>query len=148
MMKITKEAKTGGVPETSENDMPLINAFSKKELSTKDVFTFDILLCDNDVDRDFERFTNSALATLSKLFVGKTGIFDHEWSAKGQKARIYKTEVMTEENRMTQSGEPYRYLKASAYMLRTEENAELIAEIEGGIKREVSVGCAVSGLKQ
>jgi len=29
-------------------------------------------------------------------------------------------------------------------MLRTENNAELIAEIEGGIRRETSVGCAVS----
>ena len=32
---------------------------------------------------------------------------------------------------------------AWAYMLRTEKNADLIAEIEGGIKKEVSVGCSV-----
>ena len=31
-----------------------------------------------------------------------------------------------------------------AYLLRTQENESLIAEIEGGIKREVSVGCAVT----
>ena len=29
-------------------------------------------------------------------------------------------------------------------MLRTEKNAELIAEIEGGIKKEVSVGCSAA----
>ena len=28
-------------------------------------------------------------------------------------------------------------------MMRTEENANLIAEIDGGIKKEVSVGCAI-----
>ena len=32
---------------------------------------------------------------------------------------------------------------AEAYALRTERNADLIADIEGGIKKEVSVGCAM-----
>ena len=45
---------------------------------------------------------------------------------------------------VTRAGDGYRYLKAWAYMLRTEGNRDLIAEIEGGIKKEVSVGCAVS----
>ena len=36
------------------------------------------------------------------------------------------------------------YLKGYAYMLRTQSNQDLIAEIEGGIKKEVSVGCAVA----
>ena len=44
---------------------------------------------------------------------------------------------------MTEDGLPYCYLKGYAYMMRTEENTGLIAEIDGGIKREVSVGCAV-----
>ena len=44
---------------------------------------------------------------------------------------------------MTEAGEPYCYLKGCADLLRTEGNRELIAAIEGGIKKEVSVGCAV-----
>lgn len=35
------------------------------------------------------------------------------------------------------------YLKGYAYMLRGGENDALIAQIEGGIKKEVSVGCSV-----
>ena len=35
------------------------------------------------------------------------------------------------------------YIKAWAYMLRGEKTDALIREIEGGIKKEVSVGCAV-----
>ncbi len=38
----------------------------------------------------------------------------------------------------------YTSLKAYAYMVRTEANADLIREIEGGIKKEVSVSCAVA----
>ena len=75
--------------------------------------------------------------------VGKSGIFDHNWSAAGQAARIYKAEVVEEPGKVTAAGEPGCYLKGWAYMLRTKANAELIAQIEGGIKKEVSVGCSV-----
>ena len=43
----------------------------------------------------------------------------------------------------TAAGDAYCWLKGWAYLLRTEKNADLIAEIEGGIKKEVSVGCSV-----
>ena len=42
----------------------------------------------------------------------------------------------------TAAGDEYRWLKGWAYLLRTEKNGDLIAEIEGGIKKEVSVGCS------
>jgi len=38
-------------------------------------------------------------------------------------------------------------LRGSAYMLRTEETADLIKAIEGGIKKEVSVGCQMGSCK-
>lgn len=77
------------------------------------------------------------------MFVGKCGIFDHSWSAKGQSARIYRTQVVRDESITTRAGDPYCYLKGWAYMVRTDSNTDLIAEIEGGIKKEISVGCAV-----
>ena len=109
----------------------------------KQVYTFTLRLCDNEVDRDLERFDGAALERLGELFVGKSGVFDHQWSARGQTARIYRTEVVEEPSRVTAAGDGYRWLKAWAYLLRTEKNAELIAEIEGGIKKEVSVGCSM-----
>lgn len=81
---------------------------------------------------------------LAELFVGKTGIFDHNWSARDQRARIYRTELVEEPGMRSEAGEPGCYLKGYAYMLRTQENEGLIAEIAGGIKKEVSVSCAVS----
>jgi hypothetical protein len=125
--------------------MAAINAFAKAELSPEAVYTFSVLLCDNEVDRDFERFTEKTLAELRELFIGKTGITDHNWSSGGQKARIYRTEVVTDPARKNSLGLPYTYLRGYAYMLRTEGNEELIAEIEGGIKKETSVGCSVAG---
>ena len=101
-------------------------------------------LCDNQTDRDQEYFSRKDLERLAELFVGKTGIFDHNWSARDQRARIYRTELVEEPGMRSEAGEPGCYLKGYAYMLRTQENEGLIAEIAGGIKKEVSVSCAVS----
>ena len=133
---------TGGVP--AEAELAAINRFAKSPLRAEEVYTFSLRLCDNEVDRDWERFDTAALNTLGDLFVGKSGIFDHQWTAEGQTARIYRTEMVREGAQVTAAGDGYCWLKAWAYLLRTEKNADLIAEIEGGIKREVSVGCSVA----
>ena len=129
--------------EVTAEDLALINRLAKAELEAEQVYAFAVRLCDNEVDRDFERFDSEALERLGELMVGKSGIFDHQWSAQGQTARIYKTEVVREPAVRTAAGEGYRWLKGWAYLLRTEKNGDLIAEIEGGIKKEVSVGCSV-----
>ena len=127
----------------TQEELDRINRFAKTPLTAEEVYTFTVRLCDNEVDRDFERFDTDALEGLGELFLGKSGIFDHQWSAEGQTARIYRTEVVREKAMMTAAGDGYCWLKGWAYLLRTEKNADLIAEIEGGIKKEVSVGCSM-----
>lgn len=131
-----------GMAVTGE-DLALINALAKAELTAEQVYVFTLRLCDNEVDRDFERFDGEALERLGELFVGKSGIFDHNWSAEGQTARLYRTEVCREGG-STMAGDGCQYLKGYAYMLRNEKNSALIEEIEAGIKKEVSIGCSVS----
>ena len=58
-----------------------------------------------------------------------------------QPLQLKKSEI-----RFTRRLDPY--LKAKAYLLRTEKNAALIQEIEAGIKKEVSVGCSVMTIGQ
>lgn len=143
-MKLNKGADVGQSLTVGEEELKHINAMSRKELKAEEVYAFCVRLCDNEVDRDGERFPAETLRELAGLFVGKSGIFDHQWSAREQVARIYRTELVQDESAVTAVGEPYCYLKGYAYMMRTEKNADLIAEIEGGIKKEVSVGCAVT----
>jgi hypothetical protein len=141
MMQIRKDG-TMELPEVtvSAEDMALINGYAKAELKPEDVFVFAVRLCDTKVDRDFEMFTPEALWELKEMFLGKTGIFDHDWTARGQVARIFRTEIKTEPDGV-------QWLKAWAYMMRTAGNEELIREIQGGIKREVSVGCSVKNAR-
>lgn len=143
-MRVIKQAQAGMGLAVDEQELALINRWSRKELAADEVYAFGVRLCDNEIDRDGERFTEETLKGLAELFVGKSGVFDHQWSAKGQAARIYRTELVREEDQVTGMGDVSCYLKGYAYMLRTEGNRDLIAEIEGGIKKEVSVGCAVA----
>lgn len=144
MRTVKKEAQAQEITMPEESDLAAINQLSRKNLTAEEVYTFGVRLCDNQTDRDEEYFDRRALEKLAELFVGKTGIFDHNWSAKDQTARIYRTEIVEEPGAVSEAGEPGCYLKGYAYMLRTPENEGLIQEIEGGIKKEVSVSCAVT----
>lgn len=144
--KITKAA-AGGVASdagsVTAEELELINTYTRRTLTAEEVYVFTVVLCDNDVDRDGERFTVESLFALEKLFVGKTGIFDHNPSAKNQTARIISCKVENVASRTTATGDEYFCLKARAYLPRTEGNSELIAALDSGIVKEVSVGCAV-----
>lgn len=139
-MNISKAKKGSLMKADATADIGLINRYTVKELTPEEVFCFSVALCDNDVDRDIECFSVKALRQLAPLFVGKTGISDHKRSAEKQVARIYRAEV-EETTEKTALNEPLNRLVASAYILNTESNKAIIESIEGGITKEVSVGC-------
>ena len=118
----------------SPEEMQLINKQTMRPLTEEEVFSFRVVACDNQIDRDHEKFSDACLEGLAKLYVGRSMISDHRWEAGRQTARIYDAAVET-------VGEVKRLI-LRAYMLRTAETASTITAIEGGILREVSVGCA------
>ena len=134
--------KTLDSTQLTDEQMEKINRFTRRKLGREEVFAFSLILCDNEIDRDYERFPKQSLEVLSGLFVGKTGVFDHSPKAKNQSARIFDT-ALEETGERNALDRPYCVLRAYAYMLRSPKNQELIFEIDGGIKKEVSVGCAV-----
>lgn len=140
---MTEDIKNSNSVPTEE-ELELINKYTRRAFSAEEVYVFSLTLCDNDVDRDFERFTVESLFELEKLFVGKTGIVDHESKSKNQTARIFKCKVEAVEGKKTLTGDDYFKLTARAYIPVTEGNRETILAIDSGIKKEVSVGCAVN----
>lgn len=129
-----------GVP--TDEDMLLINEYSLRPLEKDEIFSFSVKLCDNDIDRDFERFNEKSLKALEKLFVGKTGILNHSMKSEDQTCRTYKTQFIVDNEQKTVDGLPYMYLKAWCYTVKSEKNQPLIKDIESGIKKEVSISCA------
>lgn len=134
-MKVQKETQVATTGVATQAQLEAINAQAKAELTAEQVYVFSVRLCDDQIDRDLERFDTAALPELAKMFVGKTGIVDHKWSASGQVARIFETQVVQEDG--------VSYIKAWAYIRRGGNAEEIIADIEAGIKKEISVGCAM-----
>ena len=126
-----------------DNELEQINKFTRRKLSEDEVYVFSVVLCDNEIDRDFERFSVESLKSLEKLFVGVTGIFDHNPETKNQSARIFSCKVENVSGKLTSDGQPYYRLCARAYLPKSESSKDFILALDSGIKKEVSVGCAV-----
>lgn len=128
--------------EVTEEDLKKINKFTLSPVTADEVFVFKTVVGDNELDdRNFEPFNLNALKDLKKLYIGRTVIKDHRRNADNQVARIFDTELVQDSSKLTGAGEIYSKLITKQYMIKTSNNQDLIAEIKGGIKKEVSTGC-------
>lgn len=134
MNEILKSAYVAKQTMTSD-ELAMINRQSLRELTAEEVFVFRLVACDNQQDRDNERFTDAALEGLAPKFVGRPVLMDHQWSAGCQTARVYGS--------LVESDGAIRRLVLLCYMPRTEKTEDTITAIESGILRECSVGCSV-----
>lgn len=126
--------------EVTSSDMAKINKYALTPLKSEDVFVFKSVIGDNETDdRNFEPFNAAAIKDMARLYKGRPVIKDHFRKADNQVARIYDTELVTED-KVTGAGEPFVKMVAKSYMIRTSSNADLIKEIQAGIKKEVSTG--------
>ena len=125
--------------EVTNADLKKINKYTLSPVSAEDVFIFKATIADNEQDdRNYMPFNLKALQDLKKLYPGKTMLKDHRRMADNQIARIYDTELVQAATKQTELGELHTELIAKIYMIKTESNKDLIAEIMGGIKKEVS----------
>ena len=125
--------------EITDADLKKINKYTLSPVSAEDVFIFKATIADNEQDdRNSMPFNLKALQDLKKLYPGKTMLKDHARSADNQIARIYDTELVQDANKQTELGELHTELIAKIYMIKTDSNKDLISEILGGIKKEVS----------
>lgn len=124
--------------EVTDEDMKKINKYTISPLSADEVFVFKAYIADNEQDdRNFMPFNLKALQDLAKLYPGKTMLKDHSRRADNQIARVFDAELQ-QSNKLTELGELHTELIAKIYLLKLDSNKDLIAEIKGGIKKEVS----------
>ena len=142
-MKLGNVSKSFESADISAAMLANINLFTRKELTADDVYIIPIVMCDNELDRDYDKFTVNALKGLAEKFIGKTVIFDHNRSTANQTARIFETELITTPSIKTFDGETLHQLTCKAYMLKNESTKEIIDNIDAGIIKEVSINCRV-----
>lgn len=138
-MSKTEKAALVEKQTAGEDELAAINRMSLRELGAEDVFTFRLAACDNQVDRDSERFSDGALEQMAGLYPGKPVLLDHNWSAKDQCARVYGAQVETDPVRAG-----VKRLILSCYIPRLNTTRAQIEAIETGLKRECSVGVGVA----
>ena len=127
----------------NDEDLEKINTYTRSEFDRDMLYAFTVALCNNDIDRDYEKFSLEALEQLCTQFAGKTGISDHSMKSADQKARIFETWVEKAEGKRTADGEDFYSLKAKAYMVKTEyyydtHNEKVLMIFEGMVDGEVN----------
>lgn len=128
--------------KVTESDLEKINQYTLEPLTADDVYIIKCVIADNEQDdRNFMPFNAKAIKDMSKLYPGVTMLKDHNCRADSQVARIFDAQVITDSSRKTELGENHTELIVKAYMLKTSSNADFIAEIKAGIKKEVSTSC-------
>lgn len=119
--------------EPSDLDFSIIKEYIQTdEIKQTDLFVYPVCLCDNQVDRENDRFTDEALENIKKKAVGVIGLKNHSWEAEHAHSRIYKTEI--EEEGSIKSVIGY------AYTIKSQKTAHFIEKIKAGILKEVSIG--------
>lgn len=118
--------------------MVLINKQSVNHISSKNVFTFAMKLCDNEIDNAFERFEDEELKYIANKAVGLHAYLDSEREIMDPSICIYKAYVVTDIDRKTKDNKPYKFVKAYAYIIKSDSNKEIINDIENG-KYDISL---------
>ena len=128
------EVETIGV---TNEDLELINKHTIKPLTADDVYVFKVILCDNDVDRVYDKMSDAFLEEFAEKSKGLTGLKDHDWESDNQLSRLYDTEVVIDTENVTILGEPRKYVLGKAYTLT--KYTDYIDKINAGLLKEASI---------
>lgn len=144
MQVVFKSLQDLGEAERDER-LAKINSQVITPLSAEEVFMFDVVLCDNAIDRVGDKLTINFLNALAEKSKSLIGLKDHAWSSDNQLCRLYDTEVVVDESRKTENDEPYAYVLGHAYTLRAFD--DLVKRIESGLLKECSISFKSTGDK-
>ena len=141
--KIKKKGLNDNNHSSIEADLELINKHTIKPLTSDEVYTFKVQICDNDVDRVGDKMTDNFLEQVADNITGVTGLKDHDWSVENQLARLYDAEVVTDNSKLTVLGEPRKYVLGKAYTLS--KYKDYIDSINAGLLKETSISFESEG---
>lgn len=120
------------VDAISDDTMTAINRFSLKPLTAEDVAVFTMELCNNQIDAHNSRFPDEELARIAPLTIGRPFMELHDTRGRLPRGLFFRATVKGDSD--------VKSVCPDVYVLRTEENAHLIKNIEGGVWRETSIG--------
>jgi hypothetical protein len=127
-------ARPEGTRPTAE-EMALIRTFALAEVAPEALYVRRMVLANDAVDRSDEQFPPAVLSRLAETLPGKPLLVAH------QKEALPTGLVFRARARQATPGEAgTTTLEAWFYLLKTEANAEIRAQIDAGVARYVSIG--------
>lgn len=114
-------------------------------INWRDYYVFKIILCNNDVDKDHDKFSIPALYQIRDMAIGKNGILDTMPNKENNIARIFDCSVEYDKGKTTIDGEPLLYVQAYAFLDKSISYGcgAIAQKIKEGFYSEVSVGCSI-----
>jgi hypothetical protein len=120
------------VPAEQDPVLREVNLFTLRPLARKEFVVFTMDLCHNLVDRHFSRFPEDELEKIDKMVVGRPLMERHDLRGTLPRGTFFRSMLHRDGERVS--------VRPDVYVLRTEENADFILNIEGGVYRETSIG--------
>lgn len=135
--KLIKKSVTSNDVVSVTSDIDKINKHTIEELKPEDVETFKVRLCDNCIDRVYDKFSDNALKQIASMADGLSGLQNHDWNSDRQLSRLFDAEVVEDEEEKNELGEPVKYVLGHAYTLS--KYKDLTDKIKSGLLKEVSI---------
>lgn len=111
-----------------------VNRFTLRPLTLDDIAVFTLDLCNNAVDRHFSRFPDEELERINTLIVGRPLMERHDLRGSLPRGTFFRSRLHRDGDTLS--------VRPDVYVLRTQDNADFIRNIEGGVYRETSIGFA------
>ncbi len=113
-----------------------INQFTLRPLTPEEYVVFTLDLCHNQVDRHFSCFPEDELDAINKKVPGRPLMERHDVRGSLPRGTFFHSALHQHGDRVS--------VRPKVYVLRLEENRNFIANIEGGVYRETSIGFSFS----
>ncbi len=126
-----------GIRSQSDNQevdetLDAVNHFTLRPLNRDEFVVFTLDLCHNQIDRHFSRFPEAELEKINQMVVGRPLMERHDLRGTLPRGTFFRSRLHQEDERIS--------VRPDVYVLRTTENEHFIANIEGGVYRETSMG--------
>jgi len=115
----------------TEERLGKIRRYALEELGPEDVYVRWAAVCNDQLDRDYERFSREVLEGFARTLPGKALLVGHQHQSAPE-GRFFEAWLEEREGRTD--------LVAGFYIVKTQQNEHLRRQIDGGVFKYVSVG--------
>ncbi|HOK09980.1 MAG TPA: hypothetical protein PLT82_11220 [Candidatus Hydrogenedens sp.] len=130
--EVISPARTQLSAETETDENKEVNRYTLRELKPEEYVVFTLDLCHNQIDRHFSCFPEEELNTINRLVPGRPLMERHDLRGSLPRGTFFRSTL-------SRNGD-YVSVRPKVYVLLLDENRHFIANIEGGIYRETSIG--------